>query len=151
MIVVHGWWSLPAEADVAGALTLWAEDALGAVDGQRRPGRKPRVRDHPFAVDGEQLVKALGLADAPVGSAELSLPGYTNAPSASPELLDMRSSSREGAEGETLRMRAEVRWRVPTVTVDAPSALVLLQWMWGYFTFQRGARLITEVPPAERR
>jgi NADH:ubiquinone reductase (H+-translocating) len=31
-------------------------------------------------------------------------------------------------------------------------ALVLLQWMWGYFTFQRGARLITGEawqPPAE--
>jgi SNF2 Helicase protein/SNF2-related domain len=131
VIVVHGWWSRPAGPGDAGALTLWAEDALGPIEGQRRPGRKPRVRDHPFAVDGEQLAKVLGLGDVEVGSEELVLPAYSHAPSASPELLDLRSSAREGAEGETLRLRPETRWRVPVVRVDASSALVLLPWLGG--------------------
>jgi NADH dehydrogenase len=29
--------------------------------------------------------------------------------------------------------------------------IVAFTWLWDYLTFQRGARLITEVPPAERR
>ena len=28
---------------------------------------------------------------------------------------------------------------------------VILNWAWNYLTFQRGARLITEVPPPERK
>jgi NADH:ubiquinone reductase (H+-translocating) len=28
--------------------------------------------------------------------------------------------------------------------------MVAFTWLWDYITFQRGARLITEVPPAER-
>ena len=28
--------------------------------------------------------------------------------------------------------------------------IVAFTWLWDYVTFQRGARLITEVPPAER-
>jgi NADH dehydrogenase len=27
--------------------------------------------------------------------------------------------------------------------------IVAFTWLWDYITFQRGARLITEVPPAE--
>ena len=29
--------------------------------------------------------------------------------------------------------------------------IVAFTWLWDYLTFQRGARLITEVPPAERK
>jgi NADH dehydrogenase len=29
--------------------------------------------------------------------------------------------------------------------------MVAFTWLWDYVTFQRGARLITQVPPAERR
>jgi len=29
--------------------------------------------------------------------------------------------------------------------------IVAFTWLWDYVTFQRGARLITEVPPAERK
>src|ERR1700694_2004032 len=29
--------------------------------------------------------------------------------------------------------------------------IVAFTWLWDYVTFQRGARLITQVPPAERR
>jgi len=29
--------------------------------------------------------------------------------------------------------------------------VVAFNWLWDYVTFHRGARLITEVPPAERR
>src|SRR5262249_24746627 len=29
--------------------------------------------------------------------------------------------------------------------------IVAFTWLWDYLTFQRGARLITEVPPADRR
>ena len=29
--------------------------------------------------------------------------------------------------------------------------IVAFIWLWDYVTFQRGARLITEVPPAERK
>ena len=28
--------------------------------------------------------------------------------------------------------------------------VVAFNWLWDYVTFQRGARLITEVPPTER-
>ena len=29
--------------------------------------------------------------------------------------------------------------------------IVAFTWLWDYLTFQRGARLITEVPPVERK
>jgi len=29
--------------------------------------------------------------------------------------------------------------------------IVAINWLWNYLTFQRGARLITEVPPPERK
>jgi NADH dehydrogenase FAD-containing subunit len=29
--------------------------------------------------------------------------------------------------------------------------IVAFTWLWDYVTFQRGARLITEVPPAKRK
>src|SRR5450432_2401208 len=99
MIVVHGWWSLPTTPVGEGALVLWAEDALGPVEAVRRPGRRPKVREHPFALPGDQLAKALGLdlvedSDGvdQIGSAELILPSFTHAPAASPELLDLRST-----------------------------------------------------------
>jgi superfamily II DNA or RNA helicase len=131
MFVVHGWWSVPSAGDGtlgAGALTLWAEDSRAAPAEQPGAGRRPRVRAHPFAADGEELAVALGLGpDLPAGSAELTLPSYSQAPAASPELLDLHSSGDAG--GETLRLRPEVRWRVPTISVDAAEALVLLPWL----------------------
>jgi non-specific serine/threonine protein kinase len=120
VIVVHGWWSLPsAEAD-GGALVLWAENGLVEAETERRAGRRPRVRDHPFALDAELLLPLLRLSaltdEAVVGSAELVLPSFTRAPAASPELLDLRSAAPDaGSEGETLRLRPDVRWRVPTL------------------------------------
>ncbi|HST81664.1 MAG TPA: DEAD/DEAH box helicase [Kineosporiaceae bacterium] len=144
VIVVHGWWSLPTAAADNGTLVLWAEDALGPAEGVHRPGRRPKVRDHPFALDAEQLAKALGLpelagqpesAGSPewveqspaFGSADLALPGFTNAPSASPELLDLRSMSQQGvAVGETLRLHPGVRWRVPTLSLPPEQAMQVL-------------------------
>jgi len=148
VIVVHGWWSLPSTPADGGALVLWAEDGLGPAEGPHRAGRRPKVRDHPFALDAEQLAKALGLPDAGMpdsallgsaepgqqsqaglllGSADLALPGFTNAPSASPELLDLRSLSQQGvAVGETIRLHPGVRWRVPTVTLPPGHAMQVL-------------------------
>jgi hypothetical protein len=143
VIVVHGWWSLPSTSADGGALVLWAEDGLGPAEGIHRTGRRPKVRDHPFALDAGQLAKALALPDvagtpesagaAPVlGSAELALPGFTNAPSASPELLDLRSMSQQGvADGETIRLHAGVRWRVPTVTLPPELAMQALAGLAG--------------------
>jgi SNF2-related domain/SNF2 Helicase protein/Helicase conserved C-terminal domain len=62
VIVVHGWWSPPREvSEDQGALVLWAEDGLGPAEGEHRPGRRPKVRDHPFALDAEALADVLGL------------------------------------------------------------------------------------------
>jgi hypothetical protein len=140
VIVVHGWWSLPAAPADNGTLELWAEDGLGPAEGIHRPGRRPKVRQHPFALDAEQLAKTLGLPDlsevvpspgaeqaTAVGSADLALPGFTNAPSASPELLDLRSLSQQGvAVGESLRLHAGVRWRVPTLRLPPEQAIHVL-------------------------
>jgi SNF2 domain-containing protein/SNF2 helicase protein/helicase-like protein len=134
VIVVHGWWSLPPTPAANGDLVLWAEDALGPAEGMHRAGRRPKVRDHPFALDAEQLAKVLGLTEAPepaadggavaLSTADLALPGFTNAPSASPELLDLRSlSQQQVAVGETIRLHPGVRWRVPTVSVPAAQAM----------------------------
>jgi non-specific serine/threonine protein kinase len=162
VIVVHGWWSLPAGPGDAGVLVLWAEDGLGPAEAVRRPGRRPKVRSHPFAVDADQLAKVLGLPDAAMalstgvagsagsavpsgnaassgtgvssgsavssGTADLALPSFSNAPAASPELLDLRSITQDGVgEGETLRLRPDVRWRVPTLALDPELALTVLQ------------------------
>ena len=128
MIVVHGWWSLPSTPADGGALVLWAEDGLGPAEGVHRAGRRPKVRDHPFALDAEQLAKVLGLPDpGDLGLADLALPGFTHAPSASPELLDLRSMSQQGvAVGETIRLHPGVRWRVPTVTLSPAQAMPAL-------------------------
>ena len=134
VIVVHGWWSPPPDAGDGGSLLLWAEDGLAPADGPRRPGRRPKVRDHPFALDAEQLAKVLALpagdltGEEPVlGSADLVLPGFSSAPSASPELLDLRSLTQDGVGGgETLRLRSDVRWRVPTLELAAQPARALL-------------------------
>lgn len=128
MIVVHGWWSLPEGPADSGSLVLWAEDGLGPAEGVHRPGRRPKVRDHPFALDAEQLAKALGLPEpGELVDADLALPGFTNAPAASPELLDLRSLSQQSvAVGESLRLHSGVRWRVPTVALSPGQALQTL-------------------------
>jgi non-specific serine/threonine protein kinase len=82
-------------------------------------------------LDAEQLAKVLGVQDLPssmtLGSADLALPCFTNAPSASPELIDLRSTTQDGVgEGETLRLPPGVRWRVPTVVLDPQLALLTL-------------------------
>jgi hypothetical protein len=130
VIVVHGWWSLPSTDWDSGRLVLWAEDGLAESEAPRRPGRRPRVREHPFAQGGEKLLEALELTaladDVEFGSADLGLPSFSHAPCGSPELLDLRSSSDLGAEGETLRLRPDVRWRVPTVDVGPGLAIGVL-------------------------
>jgi non-specific serine/threonine protein kinase len=125
VIVVHGWWSLPSTPGDGGALVLWAEDGSAPIDLVRRPGRRPKVRDHPFAVEADQLAKVLGLpvedwsGEQPsFATADLVLPSFSHLPSASPELLDLRSMTQQTAgEGETLRLRPDVRWRVPAVVL----------------------------------
>jgi superfamily II DNA or RNA helicase len=120
MLVVHGWWSLPTAPGDAGGLVLWAEDAAAPQVSTRRA----RVRDHPFAASVEDLGAVL---DGAPGTADLVLPGYPDAPAASPDLLDRRPAARPaGVEGETVRLYPDVRWRVPTLTVPAAQAEFVL-------------------------
>jgi hypothetical protein len=127
VIVLHGWWSPSAGTAAPGRLVLWAEDGLGPAEVPRRPGRRPRLRSHPFALPGDQVAKALGLdvsGELTTGTAELSLPSYPNAPAASPELLDLQPRP---ATGTLSGPRPDVRWRVPTAVVAPVLAAPLLR------------------------
>ena len=133
MIVVHGWWV--GGDRPTGRLALWAEDSAAPPEPPRRPGRRPTVRDHPFAIVGEELVTLLGLGfgiptPLEVGSAVLTLPTRGRGPVASPELPltaaapadDPTDSAADTADAPT----SAGLWRVPTVLLDPDAALVLL-------------------------
>jgi non-specific serine/threonine protein kinase len=135
VMVLHGWWSRRASPGHGGNLVLWGEDALRPVSSAQHPGRRPKVREHPFAVPAEALTAAIGLAEilGPgvhgdlSGFADLELPGFGHAPMASPELLDLRSiTGTAPGEGETARLYPGVAWRVPIVSVGAVAAELVL-------------------------
>ena len=135
MIVVHGWWPVDG-----GHLVLWAEDSTAAPEPPRRPGRRPRVLDHPFTLPAEDLAKRLDLpsrgpGSGQTGTAVLILPTRGRGPMASPELV---RTDRVGEEPVPIRsgpstppVVTAAAWRVPTVSADADTALVLLRSVFG--------------------
>lgn len=139
MIVLHGWWSGTGQG--TGHLELWAEDSTAPGEPLRRRGRRPRTQDHPYAVDGDELIKILdAVVDVPtpvdVGTAALSLPTRGRGPVPSPELLvapaglDDVASDDMGASTTGTHIQPPVTdglWRVPTVLLDADAAWVLLR------------------------
>ncbi len=151
MIVLHGWWS--SDSQPSGRLAVWAEDSEGPAEPPRRPGRRPRVRDHPFALSGEDLRLVLArsagaLAPGEVTVATLALPTRGAGPVPSPELLRAGTALDDDAapddapldEAPALAkpatrapaaadadLPAEGLWRVPTVLLDPDAALTVLR------------------------
>ncbi len=124
MFVIHGGWL--SDRAGSGRLLLWAEDSTAPREPAQRRGRRPKTREHPFALAADDLVKLLDLPALPApfdtGVAVLALPSRGNAPLASPEL------SRVSTDDETPDAPViEVMWRVPVVTLDEDAALVLLR------------------------
>ncbi len=137
MIVLHGWWAGvdPSSA----ALVLWAEDSGAPLEPARRPGRRPKVAEHPFALAADELTKLTELASwAPDASepvvapepvvegavsAVLALPTRGRGPVPSPELLLTAARADDGvAEAEV----TQGLWRVPTVRLGPDAALAML-------------------------
>jgi len=132
VIAVHGWW---VRGDrLTGRLALWAEDSAAPPEPPRRPGRPPTVREHPFAIGGEELGELLGLSvgyptPVEVGSAVLALPTRGRGPVASPELpltAPSPSDSSADAAGAADAPTSAGLWRVPTVLLDPDAALMWL-------------------------
>ena len=123
VIVIHGWWTA---APAGGHLTLWAEDATAPPEVPRRPGRRPRVQTHPFALAADELAKILALETiaAPPGAAEIPLPGTARGPACSPELLAARAAL--GSDAAAAAEGPPTTWRVPILRIDPDTALQLL-------------------------
>ncbi|ANZ42516.1 helicase SNF2 [Lentzea guizhouensis] len=102
MLVLHGL------CTTDGALALWAEDSgLPA-----RSESSRRDAPHPFAVEAESLMAALGIEDAAATKRGLLLPSYASGPMASPELV--RDPL---AAGRAQRGKVQLRqWSVPTIS-----------------------------------
>jgi len=137
VIVVHGWWSATTLGVGSGALVLWAEDSGRTRVPPRRPGRRPKVLDHPFAASATDLLRVLHDAGCNVRSAApdpavLALPDAGAGPVASPELADEPF----GWESDPAAMTTETpssltRWRVPTVRLEHVAAAAALAALTG--------------------
>ncbi len=123
VIVIHGWWTA---APAGGHLTLWAEDATAPPEVPRRPGRRPRVQTHPFALAADELAKILALETSadPPAAGEIPLPGTARGPACSPELLAARAAL--GSDAVAVAEGPPTTWRVPTLRIDPDTALQLL-------------------------
>jgi hypothetical protein len=118
MLVLHGLW-------VAGAVTVWAENARAAASARpRRGGRPPRRRPHPFAARPADLQTALPHLEPQAKDAALEvrllLPTRHGSPDPSPELpveTETRPRSATVAEGF---------WWVPALRLDPGTALATL-------------------------
>ncbi|MBC7560803.1 MAG: DEAD/DEAH box helicase [Dermatophilaceae bacterium] len=102
-----------------GALIVWAEDSEAPAHPPVRRGRRPARQDHPFAVSAEVLAAITASAGTP-GTAVLSIPSQGSGPSPSAELRRIREQS-QVTESVVKRL-----WEVPTLALDAQSALVYL-------------------------
>ena len=129
MIVLHAWWSIDDRQ--LETLALWAEDSTAPSAPAKRPGRRPRVQDHPFALDAAELIALLDLATripAPVtaSSAVLALPTQGCGPTASPELPRVGTAEPEAAVAGAGVAAERGLWRVPVVMLDPDGAWSLL-------------------------
>ena len=135
MIVLHAWWSI--QLDPRGELTLWAEDSEAPAQPPVRRGRRPAIQAHPFAVTAQELAAATAHEGTPgiPGMAVLALPNQGWGPSASAEVRRTRE------ETQTPQSPADGRWEVPTLALDAQTAL-------GYLLASGEAEIDVEQPIA---
>jgi len=124
VFVVHACWltgGTEGAATQPGRLGIWGEDSSAPTALPRKPGRKPRVRTHPFAATHEDLLAALAPAalKATAATVTLTLPTRGDGPLASPELV--RDQLEAGA-GDV----SSGRWQVPVLEFDADLALAVL-------------------------
>jgi hypothetical protein len=136
VIVLHGWWS-----SAEGGLVLWAEGSSLPAEPPRRPGRRPRIQDHPFAVPADEIAAALGLEGARRRSAVLMLPTLGHGPETAPELEGVWPGTDADAEPsidefeavlsdgapDDHQASAPTQWRVPTLILAADAALAALR------------------------
>jgi hypothetical protein len=122
VFVLHACWLVDVSTSQSGRLAMWAEDSSAPATPPRRPGRRPRVQTHPYAVAGETLRALLppSTTAAPFGTAMLTLPTRGGTPVSSPELVrdevgDVAGEVRPGA------------WQVPTVDLGADDAYAVLR------------------------
>jgi hypothetical protein len=124
VFVVHACW-LPGRKHGgptdAGRLGIWGEDSSGPAVPPRKPGRKPRVQLHPFAMAHEDLVEVLpeSALKATMSSVTLNLPTRDGGPMASPELV--RDHPDAGAADVSYG-----QWQAPVLELDADLTLALL-------------------------
>lgn len=60
LFVVHGCWLRTGAAAEPGRLNIRGDDAAAPATPPPRPGRRPRVRPHPYAVEPDGLIDAGG-------------------------------------------------------------------------------------------
>ncbi|OKI77705.1 DEAD/DEAH box helicase [Micromonospora sp. CB01531] len=115
MLVIHGLW-------LSGVgLAVWGEDSTRPARAPRRPGRAPRERPHPFAVDHATLAAALSDPPGEPASVLLTLPTRAGSPMDSPELV--RTTAGEPVRGPVTL----AGWRVPALAYAPDAALALLR------------------------
>jgi SNF2 family DNA or RNA helicase len=109
MLVLHGFWS------TSNGLCLWSEDSDLAVKSPSQALRS--ARPHPFAAPADVIT---GVHPGKPGTAVLLLPSLRSAPLDSPELVRItpRPAPQTGP--------ALLPWTVPVVSLDATSALTVL-------------------------
>jgi len=98
---------------------VWAEDSEAPAQPPVRRGRRPAKQVHPFAVSAQALTATTTLDGAP-GTAVLALPNQGRGPSASAEVRRTREQS------QITQSSTEGQWEVPTLALDAQSALGFL-------------------------
>ena len=98
---------------------MWAEDSEAPAQPPVRRGRRPAKQVHPFAVSAQALTATTTLDGAP-GTAVLALPNQGRGPSASAEVRRTREQS------QITQSSTEGKWEVPTLALDAQSALGFL-------------------------
>ncbi|SCF43998.1 non-specific serine/threonine protein kinase [Micromonospora mirobrigensis] len=114
MLVIHGVWL------VGVGLAVWAEESSRPSAAPRRPGRAPRERPHPFAVDPGELAAVLADRPGRWASVLLRLPTRAGAPLDSPELV------RATVAGPVRGPVTLAGWRAPALVYAPDAALGLL-------------------------
>ena len=82
VFVVHACWLPGGSGLEPGRLGMWGEDSSAPATLPRKPGRRPRVRPHPFAAAHGDLIAALPAAGAKAttSTVTLALPTWGGGP-----------------------------------------------------------------------
>ncbi|MCE8425154.1 MAG: DEAD/DEAH box helicase [Candidatus Methanoperedens sp.] len=129
MIVLHGTWKPPEKISGMGNFFIWGESSSSPLV---KRGRKPKAtqRLHPFQANDKELqliMRSMNSTDgksfidrAQSDAVMLSLPSYSNAPQASPDLL----RDDIGVDNEEKIMI--IPWKINGLCIPPESALPLL-------------------------